>query len=182
MELKYTLTENDYLQQQLYLASKSKLIKKQRIKSRLLVLIILLVIGFLFYMAQNIFLTYYFGGSGVICFFLYPIYLKFYYQRHYRKYIKENFKNRIGIISTLLFKEDVLEAYSENIGSSEVKFSAFENISEIKDYFFIALKTGVSIMIPKSEIINIEAVRSELKMITEKIGINFISELNWKWK
>lgn len=182
MELKYTLTENDYLQQQLYMASKSKLVNNQRKKSRILVFMVLLGISLLFYMIGNTLIAYYLAGYGVICFFLYPIYLKFYYQRHYRKYVKENFKNRIGIISTLLFKEDILEAYSENIGSSEVKFSAFENISEIKDYFFIALKTGVSIMIPKSEIINIEAVRSELKMITEKIGINFISELDWKWK
>lgn len=134
MELKYTLTENDYLQQQLYMASKSRLVNNQRKKSRILVFIVLLGISLLFYMIGNTLIAYYLAGYGVICFFLYPIYLKFYYQ------------------------------------------------SEIKDYFFIALKTGVSIMIPKSEIIDVEAVRTELKMIAEKIGINFISELNWKWK
>jgi hypothetical protein len=182
MELKYTLTENDYLQQQLYLASKSKLIKKQRKMAKFLILIILLLICFLFYVNNDLWFAYYFGGLGIVCFFLSPFLLRKSYQKSFAKYVQENFKNRIGIISTLLFKEDVLEAYSENIGSSEVKFSAFENISEIKDYFFIALKTGVSIMIPKSEVIDVEAVRSELKMITEKIGINFISELDWKWK
>ncbi|WP_144716303.1 YcxB family protein [Flavobacterium anhuiense] len=96
--------------------------------------------------------------------------------------MKENFKNRIGVASKLLFKEDVLEAFSKDIGSSELNFSGFENISEIKDYFFIALKTGLSIMIPKSEVKNIEALRDELKMITEKKGISFISEFDWKWK
>lgn len=182
MELNYSLTEDDYLQQQLYLASKSKLIKKQRKTGRILVLMILLLIGFLFYEINNLPIVYYFGGASIFCFCFFPIYLKIYYKRFFRKYVKENFKNRIGVTSKLLFKEDVLEVFSKDIGSSELNFSGFENISEIKDYFFIALKTGLNIMIPKSEVENVEALRDELKMITEKKGISFISELEWEWK
>lgn len=182
MELKYSLTEHDYFQQQLYLASKSKLIKDQRKKSRLFVLIGLLGLSFLFYITQNRVLMYYFAGSGVICFFLFPVYLKKYYERVFTKYVKENFKNRIGLTSSITFKENAFEGYSEGIGNSEINFSAIENISEITDYFFIALKTRLSIMIPKYGMSNIEDVRSELKMIAEKAGINFLSDLDWKWK
>lgn len=48
MEINFTLTENDFLQQQLYLASKSKLIKKQKKLARVFVTLILLLIDFCF--------------------------------------------------------------------------------------------------------------------------------------
>ncbi|MBB4800546.1 hypothetical protein HNP37_000585 [Flavobacterium nitrogenifigens] len=182
MELNYSLTENDYLQQQLYLASKSKLIEKQRKISRLLVFVLLLVIGLLFFITKNMFLAYYFGIASIICFLLFPFYLKKYYYKLFKKYVNENFRNRIGIVSKIIFKEDTLEAFSEGIGNSVINFSVFENISEIQEYIFIGLKTNSNLIIPKNGIENVAVLREELKKICNKIKIEFISELDWKWK
>lgn len=182
MELKYSLTENDYLQQQLYLASKSNQINKQRKRARIAVPIILLVIVFLSYFNENLFEAYCSAGAGIVWFFLFPIYLKRYYQRVFKKYVNENFKDRAGIVLSIAFKENALEVVSENIGKSEFNFSSFKNISEIENYFFIDVKASGNIMIPKAKIDNVEAVKNKLKTIAEKQGIEFISELDWKWK
>jgi hypothetical protein len=37
-------------------------------------------------------------------------------------------------------------------------------------------------MIPKDKIENVENLRNKLKTITEKQQIDFLSELDWKWK
>ncbi|WP_433765150.1 YcxB family protein [Flavobacterium ginsenosidimutans] len=86
------------------------------------------------------------------------------------------------MVSGIIFKENILEVFTETIGKSEFNFSAFKNISEIKDYFFIAFKTGESLMIPKDKIEDAEKLRNKLKSIAENLKIDFISELDWKWK
>ncbi len=182
MELKYSLTENDYLQQQLYLTSKSEQIKKQRRITKILVILLLVILGFFLYVNKNLLEAYCCGTAAVIYFFLFPFYQKKFYQRVLKKYILENFKNRIGMVSGIIFKENILEVFTETIGKSEFNFSAFKNISEIKDYFFIAFKTGESLMIPKDKIEDAEKLRNKLKSIAENLKIDFISELDWKWK
>ncbi|WJS96035.1 hypothetical protein NYQ10_06150 [Flavobacterium johnsoniae] len=182
MELNYSLTENDYLQQQLYLASKSEQIKKQRRITKTFVILVLVILGFFLYVNENLLEAYCCGVTAVIYFFLFPFYQKKFYQRVFKKYVIENFKNRIGIVTKIKFKEDVLEVFNEGIGKSEFNFSVLKNISEIKDYFFIAFKTGESFMIPKLQIGNIEELRCKLKSIAENLKIDFISELDWKWK
>ncbi|PWB22060.1 YcxB family protein [Flavobacterium sp. HTF] len=108
--------------------------------------------------------------------------MKRYYQRVFKKYVNENFKDRAGIVLSIAFKENALEIVSENIGKSEFNFSSFKNISEIENYFFIDVKASGNFMIPKAKINNVEAVKNKLKTIAEKQGIEFISELDWKWK
>jgi len=182
MELNYALTENDYLQQQLYLASKNEQIKKQRKLNRILVLVILLIIGFLFYINNILFVAYYFTSASIICFLLFPFYLKKFYRIVFKKYVKANFKNKIGINTTVLFIEDSLEVISKGIGDHRINFSNFKNISEIDNYFFIAFNTGESFMIPKDGIEDVEGLRTKLKGIAGNLKIEFISELDWKWK
>jgi len=182
MEINFTLTENDFLQQQLYLASKSKLIKKQKKLARVFVTLILLLIGFLFYLNKCLVEACYFTSAGIVCFFIFPIYLKHYYQRLFKKYVNENLKERVGIASSIIFKEDLFETTSENIGKAELNFSSFENIIEIADYFFITFKASGNLMIPKDKIENVENLRNKLITITEKQQIDFLSELDWKWK
>ncbi|WP_129746025.1 hypothetical protein [Flavobacterium anhuiense] len=76
MELIYSLTENDYLQQQLYLASKSEFVKKQRKKTKLLIILSLFMIGLGLYINKNKFEGYCFGSASVVFFFFFPLYFK----------------------------------------------------------------------------------------------------------
>ncbi len=186
MELNYSLTENDYLQQQLYLASKSKQIKRQRERTNIMVGIIIIVIMIVMklkaYHKNNISLTI---TSVMVCLiYLWACFFvqKKYYVKIFRKYVNENFTNRFGVQSKLIFKEEVLDVLTDGVGISSVNFSNFKNISEIKDYFFIAFKTGENLMIPKDKIENAEELRNKLKSIAENLKIDFISELDWKWK
>ena len=86
MTFTYILTENDFLQNQLFVASKSKRVKKQRIKSWITVSLVFLVLSFLFYESGNTIMTYYFLGLGILAVCLYPFYLKWFYKRYYKKY------------------------------------------------------------------------------------------------
>ncbi|WNM18170.1 hypothetical protein [Flavobacterium capsici] len=76
MELEYSLNEEDYLTQQLYSASKSDRVKKQRFKSRLLVALIFISLSYLFYAKEDNFLMYYFAGFSILTFIFYPYYQK----------------------------------------------------------------------------------------------------------
>ena len=103
MTLTYSLTESDFLQAQLFMASKAEHIKNQRIRSWILISLCFFVIGFIFVRGDNYALGYCFIGVGLLNSFFYPLYEAGYYRRHYQKHIKETFKNRIDKSATVTF-------------------------------------------------------------------------------
>lgn len=181
MILKYSLNEFDYLEHQLYIASKSKKIKKQRLRSLLVVSISILIIAYFFYKDDPIFSIYFFGFFLIITIFFYPMYLGKYYKRHYKNYLLEHYKNRFNKTSTITFKESNFET-SSFVGESKINYSVIEDIIEIPNHIFIKLQTGGSLIIPKSNIENPKNVKLELKKLAKKLNIKFVEELTWKWK
>lgn len=182
MELKFSLNENDFLEHQLFLASKTDRIKKQRRKSWILVTFIFFGLSVIFFQTKNTIMVYYFLVLGIISLIFYPYYQKYHYRKHYQKYIRDTYKNRFDQIVTLKFEEDFIETSDMN-GESKINYSAFEEIIEIENYFFLKLKTGGSIIIPKKlKLENIIDLKSELVQKIEKYQIKIKDELNWKWK
>ena len=57
-----------------------------------------------------------------------------------------------------------------------------ENVTETANYFYLKIKTGGHLIIPKLKINNVDDVREELKSLCAKLSIDFITDLNWKWK
>jgi len=182
MELKYSLNENDFLTHQLFLASKTDRIKNQRRKSWLLVSFIFFGLSFVFFQTKNIMMVYYFLAVGILSLIFYPNYQKNHYRKHYQKYIRDTYKNRFDQIATIKFEEDYIETSDMN-SESKINYSAFEEIIEIENYFFLKLKTGGSIIIPKKlKLDNVFDLKSELMRIFENYQIKIREELNWKWK
>src|SRR5690606_24407987 len=95
MELKYALEQNDYLLHQLYYASKNKRVKKQRLRSWILMVFICLVSSLIFLKKDKI-LFYYFLIASILALFFFPFYQRFYYKRHYKRNILDNYKNVFG--------------------------------------------------------------------------------------
>ncbi|MEO5890891.1 MAG: YcxB family protein [Ferruginibacter sp.] len=181
MTFTFTLTENDLLQSQLFIASKTARIKRQRVKTWLVYSIAILLIGLMFYQSGNIVMTYYCLIFGIIFLCFFPLYQKSYYKKHYQRFIADTYKNRFGKTTTINFTEQYIETI-DITGESKINLQEVENITETSNYFYVKMKTGGHLVIPKQKPGNIEQLRQEFKSICGKLSVHFIDDLTWRWK
>lgn len=179
MIIRYSLNKEDYLIYQLFSASKSKKIKAQRRRSYVLLIIAFVLLGFSFF-SSNRFYFYVFLLLAISMAIFYPLYQRKRYENHYKKYIEEHQKNLFG-------KETLLEITGTSIntkshlGEAKLNTTIIENITETQDYFFIRLDTGSSFIIPK-RIDEVEVFKNYLKEFSKSKKIDYIEDLDWKWK
>ncbi|MDO9375632.1 MAG: YcxB family protein [Ferruginibacter sp.] len=181
MKLAYSLTEDDFLQHQLFIASKSERIKKKRLRSWIIVTLAFFCLAFLFFTSGNSILKYYFIAAGVLSLVLYPVYLRSYYKSHYKKFISEHYKDRLNENSIVIFSEENIETF-DTTGESKIKLTQIEEIVETGSYIYLKLKVGGSLIIPKLRVQNFDHVRLELQKLSDQLNVPFVTELNWKWK
>ena len=180
MQLQYSLEENDYLQYQLYAASKSKNIKAQRMRTFMMMIATFALLSYMVYSPGDSlsYLIMTFFGMLLI---LYKWYEKKRYSDHYRKNIAENYKERFGLISTLTFTEN--QIIEENkLGESKINYESLSEINEIKDYYFLKLITGQSLIIPKKVIPNKSDFTLKLEDLKNRFNLENNVDLDWKWK
>lgn len=180
MQLQYSLDENDYLQYQLYAASKSKNIKAQRTRTFIILIITFLILSYMIFSTADMMF------DPLIIFFallliLYKVYEKKRYSNHYRKNIAENYKERFGLISKLTFEENQVIEESK-LGESKINYESLSQINEIQDYYFLKLITGQSLIIPKKIIPNQRDFTFKLEEIKDRFNLENNVELDWKWK
>jgi hypothetical protein len=181
MTLNYTLTENDFLQHQLFVASKTGGIKQQRRSTWLIYSAALLLLSLMFYQSGNTLMTYYFLIFGIIFLCFFPFYQKWYYKNHYQKFITDTYKNRFGQTININFSDKCIET-TDITGQSQINLGEIENTTETSNYFYLKMKSGGHLVIPKQKLDNVENVRQELKKFCSKLSIDFIDDLNWRWK
>jgi hypothetical protein len=181
MTIEYNLTENDVLQHQLYIVSISKRIKKIRKRNWLLLTFCCFLLTLMFYQTKNNVQQYYFLIVGFLCLFFYPIYQRRFYLRHYKKSTQEYYKTQTDNSTTVTFDESQINIVTK---TSETRFNLIEidEIVEILDFFFLRVSVQVSLVIPKNQIKNPDEVKLYLVKLSEKLNINYIQDLNWKWK
>jgi len=141
----------------------------------------MLLLGLLFYESSNPFLAYYFWGFGIISFLFYPLYQRKHYKNHYEKFIDDTYKNRVGITAEITFDDFAIHT-TDVTGESRINLSELENVTETGDYFYLSLKTGGHLIVPKSKIGNVPELRVKLKELAGRLNIEFIEDLKWKWK
>jgi len=181
MTIEYKLGKEDFLTYQLYSATKSESVRKSRNKARIRVPIVYVILSLLLYVFTDTLLAGIFLAIGILWYFLSPFYLKRKYITHYSKYIDEHYKNRFGVLASLTFNSDTIES-KDITGESKLNLSEVEEINEIKDYFFIKISSGVSLILPKDRIPESEKMEETIKTITEKHQIKHNVEFDWKWK
>ena len=181
MIIEYSSDENDFLTHQLFVASKSDRIRKKRRNSRIIGPLIYLALG-LFYIFENlIILAVILFLLAVLWYFIYPLWERRYYIRHYRDFIRENYKERIGKTGTLEIKDEFLLGKSGG-SESRVLTSELEEIDEIPTLILIRLKGGQSFLLPKDKIPNIDGVKARLKELASFVKINYNTDDKWEWK
>ena len=94
MKLTYSLNVNDFLQYQLYTASRNRIIKNQRLRGYIFFILFLITLSFISfsdYEKPTFFVTLLIAAV-LLC--IYPIYVRRYYYNHNKKSANENFKNK----------------------------------------------------------------------------------------
>lgn len=179
MKLEYTLNFSDFLECQLYVSSKSELHKKNRNKSRIVVPIIYIVLGLFILYLKKTELAILFFAFAVIWFLFYPLYSKWKYKKHFEKHIKENHKNRIGKKAILNFDKDSDFIETADFGTqTKIQNSEFDKLIELKDHYFLRLKSELTLIIPKRAV----SEQEKFKKLFSDIDLEYVDELNWEWK
>lgn len=181
VSLNMILDENDYLTYQLYTASKSSRVKKTRLRSWILTTLTFLALAYLCYSNENDVLgTYFLVLSGLALVF-YPLYSRWRYRIHYLKHIRDTYKNRFGEKSELEFDKDTITT-RDRTGEGKINKSEIEEVNEIKDYYFLKTRSGVSLIISKLKTDDIVNIRNEINALIETRGVKHNVELDWKWR
>ena len=181
MTIDYKIDENDYLIHQLFIASKSKRIKKRRQRSKIIVSLIYITLGLLSFLQDKVSLAIKFFIIGLLWFFIYPIWERRHYIKHYKGFIKENYKERLGRTATLEFNNEYILA-KDNGSESKVLTTELEEICEIPTTIFVRLKGGQSVILPKDKIENFDNLKARLKELAKYLKIKYEIDENWEWK
>ncbi len=175
LQIDYQLEENDFLEFQLFAASQSPLIAKKKRRSWLLLSLASTALTVNFIFQQGGYLAVYFGVISVIIILFYPRYINRQYKRHYIKHVRENYVNRFGTIEHLEFHDDHLFV-KDKIGEGTINVSEVECVDETPNHFFLKVSTGMSIVIPKNGLNNLNEIREEF----QRLGIVINNHLDWK--
>jgi YcxB-like protein len=181
MNLNYKLQEDDFLQLHLFSASKNPLVKKQRIKLVFYIIVAFTILGYCFYRVD----------SGSFYFFLIFAFLLlfthiFYYDKKkyvsfYKKNIKLNFQNRLGLNYNFTIDEKHIIISDPN-SETKINYSSIDLMEEIGEYFFLKVITGERLIIPKRAIENQTEFDDFISKIKNENNIKIEKELDWKWK
>ena len=180
MKIEYTLDRVDFLEYQLFAASKSELIIKSRKRSRIRLPITYLILGLILFVFTNLLYALIFIGIGITWYLFQPFFMKRRYIRQYEKYIDENYSNRFGEKVTLDFEDEYIIA-NDCLGESKLKVQGITEINEIKNHIFIKFLSGESLIIPKKRISNLNELNSIVTRITSNLKIKHNIDPEWEW-
>lgn len=181
MTIDYKIDEIDFLTHQLFVASKSDRIKKKRKRNKVILPLIYIAFGILFLFQDKVSLAILFYIIGLLWFFIYPIYERRHYVKHYKGFIKENYKDRLGRTATLEFNNEYILA-KDSGSESKVLTTELEEMCEIPTTIFLRLKGGHSFILPKDKITDFDKVKARLKEIADHLKIKYNTDEKWEWK
>jgi hypothetical protein len=181
MTIQYSLSESDLLEYQLYVASQSNQIKKNRLRSRVVIPILYVMFSTLIISQGKVELGIGFLIAAILWFFLYPLREKKRYIRHYKSFIQENLKHRIGERIELVITHEQYNT-KETAATSVINTSETEVIVELKSTILIRLKGGKAFIIPKSEVENLISLTSTLTDLAADLNVTFERNPSWEFK
>lgn len=181
MTFELKIDENDYLTYQLFVASQSKSIQRKRKRGKIIVPILYLLIGIYAYYNNSTLTGVLFCVFAVLWFFLYPIWERNNYIRHYKNFIQENFKEAFGKIAILEINDKTIFIKDE-FNESKVSTTEINEIFEIPTLILIRLKGGKTFILPKDKIAEIQEIKSDLKRLAELLKISYVSNDKWIWR
>jgi hypothetical protein len=181
MKLEFSLTKDDMLQMQLFMASISEQVKRNRKKSRLIVPVAYVVLGIIVIVSSDIVFGSVFIALGIVMYFLYPGILAKRYEKMYRKNVDENLANRADKPVELTFGDEYIES-KDYTGEAKLKISTIERVDEVRDYCFLKFDSGVGLVIPLNQISERNGFIAYIKTLAADNAIAYHTDLDWRWK
>jgi len=182
MEITYSLNTEDYLIYSLYSASQSKRFRNRRLRSILIFPIICITGSLLLFLVKDIRSSVLFFTFALIWLLLHPFYFRWSVKRNYKKFIEQNYQNKIDINFKISIDEN--EVKIEDINSKVcTNFSEIEEIIELNNHYLINLKSGgySCIILPKEKI-DKDRLIEFVKEISRLTGINIQKRIDWCWR
>lgn len=90
--------------------------------------------------------------------------------------IAKNYKEMFGVKFTVVFENDFF-AESSSLGESKNYYTSIKEIANVKNYYFIRLKSAKAYVINKENIPNLQSFDSKMKEISEQYDIKQV-EIN----
>lgn len=178
MKIEYSLSISDFLTYQLYTATKSKNINKNRHNAKLIPPVFFIFIGiYLSYRDNSPIGLVMFAVLSVLWFVFYPKYQKHKYEKHYKRHIDENYANRIDISTSIEFNTEYVISINKT-GESKIKTSELKKLIELKSHFLIELNDKQTLIIPKTAIKEIERFKTKIS----DLNISYEDNTKWDWK
>lgn len=131
-----------------------------------------------FWITASIDLSYYFLIIGVIFGCGLPFYMRWQQKRNYTTYVANIANDWERQVCKLQIADGYLEM-SDNDSWSKLSLKKVQIIHEITPYFFIRLKNGSTIIIPKNSIDDIGSIRKELSELGANFNIPVATDLKW---
>ncbi len=129
----------------------------------------------------SIFLAFFFFLVGVLWYFFYPSLERRRYVKHFKSVIKENFSDRFNKVAFLSISDESISARDDS-SESKISTSEIEAIIEISSSIFIKINGGMSYILPKNKIEEIDMLAINLKKLANHLKINYVMDNEWKWK
>lgn len=180
MKLVYSLNPEDYLQYTLFYNSTNEESKKLRRKAWASVILSFFFFGVLLYNYADSWVFYFYALTAALVAVIFPFFHKSRLKKQYLNAIEKNYRNSFGKPKELFFDDDCL-TLSSDLESSKLDYSAIESIQEISSHYFLNLKSGTHIIVPKAEIKEDTAVTAKLDGLSKEHAISYSRQLNWKW-
>lgn len=178
MKIEYTLKEEDFLEYQLYVTSLSKAITKKRLIAHFAVPVLYVVLAIGFYLYNNN------QNAVLICVFLaaiwlliYPFYSKYRYKRFYLNHIKKNYTDRLDHVDSIRLGNKNYIYITEQNKDGKIAIKDVDKLVELQHHFFVLMKAGGAIILPKSYILNTENFKKEMATL----DISYLDDTKWRW-
>lgn len=179
-KISYTLSKEDFLQHLLYAISKTPSVNDKRKKYKNILPILYLLIGVIGAISGNMILFSSLLLLAIVWWIFYPKLEAKLYKNRYSKYLDQQQPSELGKTIELDFQSDNIFQKEENITYS-IEYQQIQVIHEIKDYIYLGLKDGYTIIIPKQQIKNPQSIIFNIKSNAPSLDIPIIEDLNWKW-
>lgn len=181
LSLKFNYAEQEFIDYQLYIVSKSPIIQKKSRRNRWLVSLIYLGIGAFGGFTGNMNQLWIFGALAIVWYVVYPIWSSRFHKKQYTRFIKTQNKNRIG--SEVKIEINNTDFKIEEAGQfATISLRDFSEIAELKNLLLVRLKSDMVIILQKQCSIPKDTLIDYMKSIAVKLSIPYVDDTHWTWK
>lgn len=180
MNIRYKVSEQDYLTHLLYNASASPLVLKARNKKIWTVPIIYFVLAGLFYLLNNTGASVALIAFAALWLIFYPYLLKRIYEKNYTKHIRSKFADIVDEEISLTITDDNL-LMNDGKNDARIATTEIKEITQLPDILLLHLKAASAIIIPFGKIQNGENVLGRFRNLSQILQVPYNDRSNWKW-